>query len=211
MSLAIKYAMRKKARMRDENREGHQEHKAHGGACMAHGSPNCHMCHGGKYAQGGFVHEEKETGYGAMPKEHEKHDEMAIREDDRMLNQHGAHEIAAQGMDEDDEHHQEKHYAHAEENQGFPHEEHDMVSRIMKQRQHHYSHGGKVANRSEVEADFEPNEFDDLSKDDDLEQHYTGANSGDEIGDVQEDEDRHDIIERIMRSRRKKDRMPIPA
>jgi hypothetical protein len=40
---------------------------------------------------------------------------------------------------------------------------------------------------------------------------YTGANSGDEVGDEQEDEDEHDMVSRIMKSRLKKDRMPHPA
>jgi hypothetical protein len=47
-------------------------------------------------------------------------------------------------------------------------------------------------------------------KDDDLEQHYTGENSGDELGNAQEDEDRRDIVSRIMKSRRLKDRLPRP-
>ena len=87
----------------------------------------------------------------------------------------------------------------------------DMVSRIMKKR---YSKGGRVSNEDHGEdqdelADFSPNEFDDLSLRDDLESSYTGANSGDEIGDKQEDEDREDMISRIMRSRKKTDKMPI--
>ena len=40
---------------------------------------------------------------------------------------------------------------------------------------------------------------------------YTGANSGDEIGNEQEDEDRRDIVSRIMKSRRLMDRNPRPA
>lgn len=86
-----------------------------------------------------------------------------------------------------------------------------LIDRIMKKRM---SKGGMVANSDHGEDDedlagFSPNEFDDLSLRDDLEEHYTGKNSGDEIGDEQEDEDREDIISRIMRSRRKKDKMPI--
>ena len=87
-------------------------------------------------------------------------------------------------------------------------EDQDMVERIMLKR---YSEGGMVANRTPITADFEDNEFDDLVKDDELESSYTGANSGDEIGDEQEDEDRRDIVSRIMRSRAKGDRMPRPA
>lgn len=84
----------------------------------------------------------------------------------------------------------------------------DMVERIMK---HRYSKGGEVANETEPMVDSEPAEYDDLVKDDDLEFHDTGANSGDEDGDEQEDEDRKDIVSRVMKSRKKKDRMPRPA
>jgi hypothetical protein len=84
-------------------------------------------------------------------------------------------------------------------------EDDDMVDRIMRKRM---SEGGRVANDDEVTADFEPNEFDDLVKDDHLEAHYPGS---EELGDEQEDMDRHDIVSRIMRSRMKKDRNPRPA
>lgn len=86
----------------------------------------------------------------------------------------------------------------------------DMVGQIMKKR-HGYSKGGEVANEDEPMADSEPAEFDDLVKDDGLEFHETGKNSGDEDGDEQEDEDRHDIVSQIMKSRKKKDKMPHPA
>lgn len=188
-------------------------------------------------------------------------------EDDRMLNQHGEHEVGARGMMDDDEHHREHSYAHPVENQEFPHDEEDMVGRIMKKREQHfakggmpdfdrlhegideslmkhhydgdeeqeemhaqderdreerkevheeehprhYSEGGRIANESMPMADSEHAEYDDLVKDDHLQEHYTGANSGDEIGDEQEDEDRHDIVARIMKSRHHKDRMPRPA
>lgn len=84
-----------------------------------------------------------------------------------------------------------------------------MVDRIMKKRG--YSKGGRVANDTGNTADFKPNEFDDLALRDDLEGGYDGANSGDELGNAQEDEDRRDIVSRIMRSRAKRDRMPRPA
>ena len=84
----------------------------------------------------------------------------------------------------------------------------DMVDRIMK---HQYSKGGMVANDTPPVADFEENEFDDLVLRDDLDFHETGSNSGDLIGNDQEDEDREDILNRIMKSRAKKDRMPRPA
>jgi hypothetical protein len=75
---------------------------------------------------------------------------------------------------------------------------------------HHYSHGGKVANDDHAfEYEFHtPNQFDDLVKDDNLEFHYTGANSGDYLSDAREDHDRHDIVSKIMKSRAKKDKLP---
>lgn len=101
-------------------------------------------------------------------------------------------------------------FVHEEEDSGYedmPEEDDDIVSQIMKQ---HYSKGGKVANDSGEGAftDELPNEFDDLVKNDDLEFHDTGANSGDEIGDEMEDEERRDIVSKIMKSRKKKDRLP---
>lgn len=84
----------------------------------------------------------------------------------------------------------------------------DLVMSIMKKR---YSLGGRVANETGILADFKDAQYDDLPKDDDLEFSETGANSGDEIGDEQEDEDRKDIVDKIMKSRSKKDKMPRPA
>lgn len=88
----------------------------------------------------------------------------------------------------------------------------DMVSRIMMAMGgESYSEGGQVANDTPITADFESNDFDDLVHRDELEQSYTGANSGDELGDAQEDKDRNDIVKKIMSSLAKKDRMPRPA
>lgn len=84
----------------------------------------------------------------------------------------------------------------------------EIVDRIMRKC---YSKGGMVANDTPPIADSEEADYDDLALRDDLESSYTGANSGDELGDAQEDEDRHDIVSRIMKSRAKKDRMPRPA
>lgn len=84
----------------------------------------------------------------------------------------------------------------------------DMVSRIMK---HRYSRGGQVANDSDPIVDAMPAEYDELVKDDDLEFHETGANSGDELGNEKEDEDDEDVVSKVMKSRKKKDRMPRPA
>lgn len=211
MSLAIAYQMKKRG-----------QKMAHGGMegpCEEHGSRDCEMCHGGKMAEGGEmgVHEpikaSDDVGAGmskagvyteaahnmrdkkSEPEETAKYLEGKAKE----LHHQKLHELKsmkkpnlyAEGGDVDEEH-----------------DEHDMVSRIMKQRSNHYSEGGRVANEDHIEADFEPNEFDDLAKDDHLEFHDTGANSGDELGDEQEDEDRHDIVSRIMKSRKLKDRNP---
>lgn len=80
-----------------------------------------------------------------------------------------------------------------------------IVDRIMKR----FAKGGAV----EPVADFEKNDFDvmDTEMDPGTDADYTGANSGDEIGDEQEDDDRKDIVGRIMKSRSKRDRMPRPA
>jgi hypothetical protein len=106
----------------------------------------------------------------------------------------------------------------------YPHEyaEGGRVERIMHARScgcddphcSYFSEGGRVANHMEssdaVDESMEGG-FDDLARRDDLEFSYTGANSGDELGNDQEDEDRKDIVARIMRSRAKKDRNPRPA
>lgn len=83
----------------------------------------------------------------------------------------------------------------------------DMVGRIMQKRM---SKGGMVANDTPITAGFKENDFDDLVLRDDLESSYTGKNSGDELGNDQEDEDRKDMVTRIMKSRAKKDRLPNP-
>ncbi len=154
-------------------------------------------------ARGGFIEEEKASGYescmhcargGYCPTHGENmaHGGMMEKEEEssgyrEMPKAHEKHDMAAEEEDE------------------------DMVGRIMRQR---YSKGGMVANEDHGPndddlADFKRNEFDDLSMRDDLDSSYTGANSGDEIGDEQEDEDRHDIVGRIMKSRKMKDKMPI--
>ena len=84
----------------------------------------------------------------------------------------------------------------------------DMVGRVMRKRM---SKGGMVANDTPPIVDSEPADYDDLALRDDLESSYTGANSGDEIGNKMLDEQDEDLVGRIMRSRAKKDRMPRPA
>ncbi len=149
MSMAIKYAMQKRA-----------QKMASGGRCETHGQSMCEMCHGGRMAEGGFVEHEESSGYEKMP-------EVEAHEEDG-----------------------------------------DLVARIMRQRRPSFSEGGRVANRTDDHADFEDNQFDDLVKRDDLESTYTGENSGDMIGDQRLDEDDQDLVSRIMRSRKMKDRLP---
>lgn len=79
----------------------------------------------------------------------------------------------------------------------------DMVDKIMAKR---------MAKGGDVTADAESNDFDVL---DEMGEHheadYTGANSGDGFGNAEMDENDRDLISRIMRSRAKKDSMPRPA
>ena len=109
---------------------------------------------------------------------------------------------------------------------GMTHETHqsaadelDMVGRVLAKHAARYSEGGRVANANVGEsasmpgmrAKDDPNEFDDLALRDDLESDYTGTNSGDELGNSQEDSDEADIIARIMRSKKKRDTMAVPG
>jgi len=161
-----------------------------------------------KMADGGFLHEEKESGYLDHEGNDVKRDAAAMAEDDRKLNQHGEYEqgpygmMMAEGGRISDNYQSDSHML-------------DMVGRIMKQREQHYSEGGKVANGGmddlDEMADGKPNNFDDLSLRDDLESSNSGANDGDFLGNEQEDEDRKDIVARIMRQRSMKQRNPRPA
>lgn len=99
-------------------------------------------------------------------------------------------------------------------------DEDGLVNRIMHKRSEpfenldRYSKGGMVANDTGTgqEADKLPNQYDDLVLRDELESSYgVYDNAGDDRGNEQEDEDRKDIVARIMASRRKKDRLPSPA
>lgn len=84
-----------------------------------------------------------------------------------------------------------------------------MVDRIMVKRM---SKGGMVANDTTGDmADSKEAQYDDLVLRDDMGSSDTGANSGDELGNAEMDENDRDLISRIMRSRAKKDRLPRPA
>lgn len=132
----------------------------------------------------------------------------AETEDDRMLNQHGDEEVGAEGTADDNEAEPDRMVEHPVENQA---DVEDMVGKIMAQRGKHFSEGGEVANDDEITAGFLPNEFDDLALRDGLEQSYTGANSGDELGNASEEERRRAMVAEIMRGRRGRERMPSPA
>lgn len=78
----------------------------------------------------------------------------------------------------------------------------DMISDLMNKRK--MSKGGEVANTDLPVADFEPNEFDDLHLRDDLEEHYTAENSGDNISNPGEDKRQKDVVRMVMASRKKR-------
>lgn len=140
---------------------------------------------------------EMDSGYMSHEGDDRKHNSMAMSEDGKDLNQRMVNMKAETSMAEQ-----------------------DLVNRIMKKKsmdysnEARYSEGGKVANDTDGDslAGFKPNQFDDLVLDDDLSSDYgDDDNAGDDLGNEQEDEDRKDIVARIMRSRGKKDRMPNPA
>lgn len=142
-----------------------------------------------------------------------KHDMAAMSEDDRLLNQHGVHEVGPEHGGEG--FHNESYMGHHndphDEYQSEAHDE-DMVGRIMKQRAMSYSEGGKVANNThEFEADFEdPDKFDDLELRDDLSSSYgKDDNSGDAKGN-EYDSEHDDLVARAM-MKRKKQHNPNPA
>lgn len=80
----------------------------------------------------------------------------------------------------------------------------DIVDHIMKKRQ-------AMAEGGEVEADDMSSDFDVMDEEPLPESTNSGEADGDSLGNAAEDEDRSDIIARIMKSRSKKDKMPRPA
>lgn len=189
------------------------------GGTVRSGDPTMNYAKGGMLTDDGYqsecdadcvnpehVHEQAEYDSEDYNKKHGMHpDHMAMTEDERMLNQHGEEEegptgeyMSGGGMLTDDGY------------QSTSHEE-DMVGRVMAQRQRMFSEGGKVANKNGFRAAEAPDEFDDLALRDDLHSQYTGSNSGDELGNEDEDKRRRDMVNRIMASRRLKDRLPNSA
>lgn len=187
-SLAIAYAMKRKA-----------QKKAHGGDVYP------------------LEHEHEEH----VKREHSDHyleAEMAKDMEEEDLEEH-KHHVAGHSSDNYShggsvKHHQANLSSHHSRHGGhLSHLAHggDVVDRIMKK--HHYSKGGMIANQGSAMkshlAGGKLNEFDDLALRDTLES--TQKDYGDHLGDTREEHDRADIVHRIMRSLRKKDRLPSPA
>ncbi len=222
MSMAIKYQMMKKNRMEDggevkkpvvpgDKKVADSFRKAFNFSDGGYCAEGCDVDHEHMYAGGGHVkkshkekpqdHDEKEAlkQYREKKISHEQLENFYQDKVNKHLGPKGpGHENYAEGGDVD----------HFEE-MDYPDD--DMIGEIMEKRKM-MSEGGRVSNDvgTGQEADKLPNQFDDLVLRDDLEQHYTGANSGDELGNEQEDEDRRDIVSMIMKSRKKKDRLPHP-
>jgi len=176
-SLAIAYAMKRKAKARDR-KEDEEEHKASGGMVNIERRKRDFNHNSRNYAEGGLAEFEREEGASGYPVEDLPCPDCASGHCDR---------------------HSDDMMAHGG----------DVVARLMQKRM---SEGGKIANASDEytggeQADFSSNEFDDLALRDDLKENYTAENSGDELGNDREDEDRRDIVSRIMNSMRKKGRM----
>jgi hypothetical protein len=135
-----------------------------------------------KMAMGGEIHkDEMESGY--LP------DPINMDEDDIGL------EHASGGMIDNEDHM-------------------DMVSKIMHKRRM-MAEGGVVADEGMGDPDDHPDQhsadFDYLSTGDlDDSTTNSGAADGDSLGDHQEDEDRHNIVAKIMRKRAKQTN-PRPA
>ncbi len=150
-------------------------------ACSAHGASPCKMCHGGNMANGGPVDKEK-VGQDSLWRAFKTPDEDKESEEDKkkkkIADDPDRDAILAGGG-----------YASG-----------GLVDSIMKKMKG-YSEGGRVANDTQI--DLGPAEYDDLVLRDDLDFSYTGANSGDEIGDAQEDQDRRDMVAWIMKKRKK--------
>ncbi len=81
----------------------------------------------------------------------------------------------------------------------------ELVMRIMKKR---YAMGGEV---DKPIVDEMPAEYNEMAIEPAEEFSETGANSGDEDGDEAHDKDDEETIAGIMKSRKKKDKMPRPA
>lgn len=182
---------------------------------------------GPKKAHGGFIEEEKASGFVKHAGNDVKHNGPAISEEAKKLNQLKAIIMDSEEVPtvdgimqkENEDYSGLDRYADGGmAGASYVDDEQGLVDRIMHKREKglagldRYSQGGKVANDvgTGQEADKNPNQFDDLVLDDDLYSTY-GDDAGDDLGNDQEDEDRKDIVSRIMASRKKKDKNPRPA
>lgn len=209
-SLAIAYAMKRKAQKKkmadggeiptlDPDKLASTQDSMRKAFGYADGGQICEHCGGGMMAEGGQITDnyqpsgkvdtDPDMGFHEFDKGYVEHEGdvkrpnmMAHSEDDKDLNQHPVDMHAETSMAEE-----------------------DLVDRIMTNRKQNnageakFSEGGKVANQDEIEAGFDPNEFDDLHLRDDLSSSYgEDDNAGDDLGNKQEDEDRSDLVDRIM-------------
>lgn len=217
MSLAMKYAMKKKmAKSCPDCAAG--ECMAHGGKVKGvhdqdpSGEPGKSVA--GHYAREGKYFADSNRGRVAQSASKAHYDEAKELHKEKLADLKGMKKphLYADGGDVDDSNPKKIQksmrdaFSYAEG--GDADGDDDLVMKIMKKR---YSKGGMVANDTPPIADEEDADYDVLATDDDLEMHETGANSGDEDGDAAEDEDRKDIVSKIMKSRKKKDKMPRPA
>jgi hypothetical protein len=231
-SLAIAYSMKRKAKKMAQGGDSSDDQETLGSKIGYPGSPKPKPSPQG-YAEGGAVKSKRERAMdafrmamGGIPElTHSGEQSSGKPEIDGDLEPEAhLHEELAEHIHHEPTH--DSHVGHDVMNQEGDEDEgagdmdsiHPMVMRIMMGRAKGYSEGGKVANEESGESTDEPtmakadgNEFDDLALRDDLEFKDTGANSGDELDDAQENHDREDIVSRIMKSRAKKDRMPSPA
>lgn len=89
----------------------------------------------------------------------------------------------------------------------MPEDDGDIVGSLMAKRS-----GGPVANDTEAfSPDSEPSQYDEMVKDDDLEMSYDAKDSGDEDGNEALDDEDEDVVDSVMKSRKKKDKNPKPA
>lgn len=223
-SLAIAYSMKRKAKKMAEGGQITDNYQ----------SPN----YGHNQTHPDLKDHEKESGYMQHEGNVQRPNSMAMKEDDRRLGEHGMYEQGPYGVppnstpnpsknppffaddlyDRDSDKEASMMAEGGQITDNYQSKDHmlDMVGRIMKQRQQHFSEGGKVANGGEDDfeqmADSRPNNFDDLSLRDDLRSTYgEDDNAGDSLGNDREDMDRADIVSRIMRQRKMKQHNPRPA
>lgn len=206
-SLAIAYAMKRKAQKKKMAQGGEVNedapnlpdaqsfqsgmrkatHYASGGQIKDNYQPEHSETDPEYYSPASHEEGEMESGYVNHSGNDVEDNGPAMHEDGKSLNQHMVDMHAETSMAEQ-----------------------DLVDRIMEMRsktfedEARYSEGGKIANQEHGEdnndlAGFSPNEFDDLVLRDDLESSYgEDDNAGDNLGNKQEDEDRADLVDRIM-------------